>query len=544
MPTASLVLPFAVPAKERIKAFTPNMELAVIMFLTEARRRKRGLLETTPKKTSFVSKLHYPLWAVPWENESLIIDGLGILSSVITSQVSPDFTVFIDDTERGASAREQFLSALEKHEKTFRDFAKIDEAQINALMTDSELLSAIFEYLKETSSLSREANTALVLAPPKLDRQAAIERAKQVSNLYKQGQSEIKGLEYAKNLLIETMKLHEQLILKEVESTREAYEAEISKFRPSVEKKVEILLKERDARIAKMNKIMGNELRAKERERERRERELQRLELSRSEYLKRRENRKRRHDKIGVTHWEHRIRICENKIEELKVRVRALSEFIEKTRRQNEADTEKLRYAYQALIDQEKKKIVDIEVQRDRNVEAKQAEAERLKVATNLIAGQIEALSERKRKLEEELKKSAIPLQFENATLLCLPFYLACYQVGEKTQFQVFPPFRVVSSEGILKSVEKTIRSLRPESRVRLFLQPRSKALGKMLDFVFEEKIKSDKNFSENLLQAAASANVMEKRNFKETLTRGIEELEAEGWISQSQGDALIKAYT
>ncbi len=543
MPTATLVLPFAVPAEERVKAFTSSMELAVILFLTEAKRRKRKLLESTPKKTSFVSKLHYPLWAVPWENESLIIDGLGVFSYAITSQVLPDFTVFVDHIERGASVREQFRNALKEHEQTFKDFAKIDKVQINVFTTDSELLSAIFEYLKETSSLSLEANTALILMPPKLDEQTAIERAKQVSNLYKRGQSEIKGLEYAKNLLIETTKLHEQMILKEMESTREAYEVEISKFRPAVEKKVEMLLKERDARIAKMNRIMGNALRAKERERERRERELQRVELFRSEYLKRREGRRRKHDKIGVTRWEHRIRICENKIEGLKARVRSLSEFIEKTRRQNEADTEKLSYGYQVLIDQEKKKIVDIEVQRDRNVEAKQAEAESLRIAANRIAGQIEALSERKGKLEEELKKLAVPLQVENATLLCLPFYVACYKVGEKTRFQVFPPFRVVSSEGILKSVEKTIRSLRPESRVRLFLQPRSKALGKMLDYVFEE-IKSDKNFRENLFRAAASANVMERQNFKETLTRGIDELEAEGWISQSQGDGLIKAYT
>lgn len=87
MPTATLVLPFAVPAEERVKAFTSSMELAVILFLTEAKRRKRKLLESTPKKTSFVSKLHYPLWAVPWENESLIIDGLGVFSYAITSQV-------------------------------------------------------------------------------------------------------------------------------------------------------------------------------------------------------------------------------------------------------------------------------------------------------------------------------------------------------------------------------------------------------------------------------------------------------------------------
>jgi len=544
MPTASLVLPFAVPVKERVKAFTPSMEVAAILLLTEAKRKKRGLLEATPKKTSFVSKLHYPLWAVPWENESLIIDGLGALFSTIPLQVLPNSTLFVDNIERGASIREQFRSALEKHEKTFKDFAKIDRIQMNSLIMDEELLSTVLEYVKEALSLDLEGNVAVVLAPPRLDQQAAVESAKQVSNLYKQVQSEIRGLEYTRNLLDETAKFHEQMILKEVEFTREAYEIEIAKFRPTVEKKVDQLLKERDARIGKMNRIMENELRAKERERERRERELQRLEINRADYLKRRETRKRRHDKLGVTHWEHRIRVHENKIDELKARIRALSEFIEKTRRQNEDDTEKLRYGYQALIDQEKKKIIEIEVQRDRSVDAKKTEIEKLRLATGRIASQIEELVERKREQEKELKKAAIPWQSEDVTLLCLPFYLVSYQVQKKTQLQIFPPFRVMSSEGIVKALQKTIRSLRPGSRVNLFLQSRSKALSKMLDFVFEEKMKSEKAFSESLLQAAASGNVLGSRSFKELLTKGVEQLMAEGWMSQRQGDALIKAYT
>ncbi len=543
MPATSLVLPFAVPAKEGAQAFSPNMELAAILLLAEAKRKKRRLLETTPKRTSSVSKLHYPMWAIPWENGSLIIDGLGILSSAISFQVLPRFTDFVDEVECGASVRQQFWSALEKHEKTFKDFAEIDEVPLNALVTDAELLSAILEYVKETSPLGLKTNDTIVLAPPRIDQQAAIESAKQVSSLSRQIQSEIRGLEYVRNLLGQTARFHEQMILKEIEFVREAYEHEISKFRPAVEKRVDQLLKERDARITKMNRILGNELRAKEGERERRERELQRLELSRADYLKRRETRKRRRDKIGETVWEHRIRIYENRIDEAKSRIRVLSEFIEKTRRQKDADTDKLRYGYQALIDQEKKKITDIEIQRDRNMEAKQMEIDKLKQATISIIGQIETLMERKRMQEGELKKLAIPLQFEDATLLCLPFYFICYQAGEKTQIQVFSPFKVTSSQGIVKTLQKTIRSLRPSSTLALFLQSRSRALTKMFDFVFEEKMKSDKILSESLLQSAASSNVLTRHNFKETLMKGVKELKAEEWISQSQGEALINVY-
>jgi len=543
MPTASLILPFAVPVKERGKIFTPSMEVAAVLLWAEAKRKKRWLFDATPKKTLFVSKLHYPLWAVPWENAFLIVDGLGVLSSTITSRMLPDFTLFVDDVERGASVREQFRSALLKHEKTFRDFTKIDKVQLDALVANSEMLSTVFEYAREAASLKSEENSAVVLASPKLDSKAAIESANKVPRLHKQFQSEIRSLEYARNLLNETAKVHEQMILREVEYAREAYEIEISELRPTVEKKVDQLLRERDARIAKMNRIAQNELKTRERERERRERELQRLELNKADFLKRRDARKRRHDKIGETHWEHQIRIDENKIKEVKSKVRALSEFIEKTRRQNEADTEKLLYGYQGLIDQERKKITEIEFQRDSKVETKQKEIETIRLATSRIVSQIEELINRKREQEEELRKLAITWQFEDVTLLCLPFYLVCYQTEKKTQFQAFPPVKVLSSEGIVKTLQKTIRSLRPASGLKLFLQPRSTALSKMLDSVLKEKMDSDKAFSESLLQAAASGNILVKQNFRETLTRGVEELRAEDWISPREEDVLIKAY-
>jgi hypothetical protein len=332
------------------------------------------------------------------------------------------------------------------------------------------------------------------------------------------------------------------MILKEVELVRDAYELEISKLRPTVEKRVNQLLKERDARVAKMNRTMDNELRAKESERERRERELQKLELSRAEYLKKRETRRKRRDKIGETVWEHRIRVYENRIEEVRSRIRIISEFVEKTRKQEDTDMEKLRYGFQALIDQEKKKITDLEILRDRSIEAKQMETEKLRQAKIRISGQIENLLERIQAKEGELRKLAISWQPDDVTLLCLPFYFICYQTGEKTQFQIFPPLRVASSQGIVKTLKKTIRSLRPSSTLT-FLQSRSKTLNKMFDLVLEEKMKSDKVFSEGLLQSADSSNVMLRQNFRQTLMKGLEELRAKEWISQSQEEELIKAY-
>ncbi|HKZ93601.1 MAG TPA: hypothetical protein VJ249_03335 [Candidatus Bathyarchaeia archaeon] len=542
MPTTSLELPFAASTKERTKAFTPSMEVAAMLLLAEAKRRKRGLLGTAAAKISFVSKLHYPLWAVPSENVSLIVDGLGLFPSVIAKQQLPDITLFVEDVERGASIRELFRNALEKNLNTFNDFAGRVHVQMDALIADKALLTALSEYVKEASTEKLNSNSVIVLAPPKLDLQAATETARLSQDLHKQIQSEIDSLDYARSLLQETMKFHEQMILTEIRHTRESYDAQIASIKPAVEKKVDQLLKERDARVAKMNRVAETELKGKEREKEKRDRELQRLDLNRADLVRKREARSRKHDKIGEAHWEHRIRAGENRSGELKARIRALAEFIEKTRAQADADVERMKQGYQWLIDQERRKITDVEAQRDEKTEAKQRENEGLKLVVEKVKERIEVLSNRKAEEAEELERLGIASQFSDITLLCLPFYLVGYHAGKTTGFHIFPPLKVMSSEGVVATIRKKLGDFRAVSRVRLFLQPRSKALSRMFDFIAEEKMKSDKVFSQNLLEAAASGNILLKDSFKDMLIKGVAELKAEDWITPKE-ENFVKAW-
>ncbi len=542
MPTASVDLPFAVPVKEREKAFTSNMETAAILLLAEARRRKRSLFGTAPAKLAFLSKLHYPLWAVPWENQFLIVDGLAVSPSTIVKQQLPNITGFIEDIERGASVRELFRSAIEKHAKTFSDFAERVNVQVDALLTDKVLLSDLSDYVQEASSSKSDAKSPIALAPPRLDVKSAGEITRKIQSLHAQVQSEIASLVYARNLLEDTVRLHEQMILKEANFLRETYEAQIAELKPIVEEKTDQLLKERDTRTAKMSKIAQSELKVKERERERRERELQKLALREADFVRKREARRRRHDKIGETHWKHRIRGNEKRIGEVKAKTQALAESIEKARMQNEADIEKLRQGYQWLIDQERRKVADIEFQRDEALETKRKEIEALKLDTGQIASQLQELNVGKEKEAEELRTLAISSQFDDATLLCLPLYLVCYQTGETTQFHVFPPVKVMSLKGVLGAIRRKLGGIRPFYKVKLFMRPRSKALSKMLAFAIKEKTKSDKAFSESLREAAVSSSILLKDNFKEMLTRGMADLKAEGWITQKEED-LIRAH-
>jgi len=542
MSTSSLILPFAVPAEGSGKAFTWDMEVAAVLLLAEAKRGALGFFKAADRKISFVSKLHYPLWFVPWGDGCLVIDGLNVFSASITRKALPDVASFVEDVERGLYVREQFWACLEKHKETFTGFAETAEVRVDALISDRQLLSAIFEYVEEAAPTQLNEGFSAVLVPPKIDVKAALERAKQVLSLYRQVQLDLSALKYAGDLLREAAGFHEKMVMKELEFTREAYEERISKLRPIVEGRVDQLLKELDAEIAKVERLADRKLKAKEREREKLERKLQGLKVQKASFVRRRDLCRRRNDEVGVARWEQKIRICENRIRDAERRIRNLTEFIEEGRRQKEADIEKLQRSYQELVGREKSRISSLEAERDEKIKSKMGEIEALKLATGKIVSQIEELMNREREMERELKELAIPWQAEDISLICLPFYLVGYQAGNKTQLQIFPPFRVTSSKGIMKAFKKTLLGFTEASKVKLFLKPRSNALARMMDFILK-KMKADKAFAESLRETAASANILAGQGFRETLIKGLEGLKAEGWVGRKEVDTLIKLY-
>jgi len=516
------------------------MEFAAIVSLAEAGRKKQVF---SPEKISFISKLHYPLWAVPWENGCLIIDGLQTFSSTLAYMALPDMELFLNYIERSATSREQFRNALDKHAQTFSSFSEIVPIPMKAIVTDKTLLSDISDYVQETLELKADQTGNIILIPPKLDEDAAGESAKKLFDLHQRIQFDVKGLEHAARVLNEMTQFHEQKILREMELANEAFKEEVDRVKPMVEKKVELLLKERDAKAEKMNRAAEAELNAKLREKERRQRELEKLELNRTEYKRRLDVRRRRHDEIGIARLEHSLRTCENKISEVKERIKNLSRYIEKAHKQNQEDVNKLKYTYQSLIDQERKKITDIQASLESTTKAKESQKQKLRLTTTHIVSVIEQMAEKKRLQAAELKSLTIPLDSEQVTLLGVPFYLVGYTAGDKHRYSVYPSVRVASSEGIVRKIEKTLLSFRLGSRIEHLLQPRSKALNKMFNIVLEEKMKVDRTLEEGLRELGSSNNLLTRADFKEVLTKGVEELRAEGWIKQEEGADLIKMY-
>ncbi len=536
MPQTTIILPHTVPEKNRKRKFDADMELTAVISLAEAGRK-------ATEKIMFIAKLHYPLWAVPWENSCLIIDGLQTLSPKIAYLQLPDTQMFLDDVERSQTDQKQFRMALEKHSHTFDDFSRTVEFSAEAILVDRALLSDISEYVEHAKAVETATASSVILLPPELNKASAEERRKTVLDIYEKIQSDIKTLEHLAGVLTETAQFHEKKMLHEVELADAACREEIARIQPDVDAKVEFLLKERDAKIKKLNKTAEGILNTLLRQHEKRQRELEKLEIERAEIRGRLDSGSKRRSKTGVTRWEHRLRICERKISAAREAVQELSEHLERTRRRNEAEVNNLKYDYQALIDLERKKITDIKVKQEALIRAKRDEIKQLQLSTRGIVDLMGALKEQKNVHAGELKRLTIPWQQEQTSFLCVPFYLVRYKSGNKYSHRLFPPLRAMGPEGIVKRIKKALLSFSLRARLKLLLQPRSKSLGRMLGLLVEEKMRTDSDFKDMMGRLGASNDLLLNSELREVLTKGLTELRAEGWIKPEEETAVMKIY-
>jgi len=543
MSHTSLILPYAVKDAERKKPFEYDMEIAAALCLAEAKRRKGGILGGSPERISFVSRLYYPLWAVPWEDESLIMDGLGFLPHTVTHMELPDLEAFTEDIQKHARVRNLYRGSLKTHAKTFRDFIASVEIPLDAVIANENLLLEIFDYVNQGLSLKKNVVGPLVLIPPRLDEKAALEKAGKPLSQWRQIQSEIKGLHYAINLLSEKKDFHEQKVLREVEQIKDEYENEILHLKPVVEKRIEQLMMKRDGEIEKILKATEKEANAALKKRHKIGRELQKLELSKDEYRQRRKARERKSDRRGASHWNLKIRMCQKKISDVKRQIQDISRLVGRIRRQYEAKVERLKESYQEAINGEEKRILDIEALRDSEVAEKQEEIEELRLETSFIIRQIEQLMEQKVSHASELEELTIPWKPNGVTLICLPLYLVRYETEAKSRYDVHPPTVVEDYDGIIKRVQKAVLSFSLGSRINLLLRPRSKAIKEVLTSIFIKKIRKDETFEKVMCTMGSSNNLLRAPSFKEILTKGMEELEREGWISLEEKDLILKTY-
>ena len=82
MPVAYLTPPFATQGKTSETEFSNDMELTAMICASETEHKVSKVPEYA-KKLNFVSKLHYPIWAISWGKNCLLLGGMKSVTDII-----------------------------------------------------------------------------------------------------------------------------------------------------------------------------------------------------------------------------------------------------------------------------------------------------------------------------------------------------------------------------------------------------------------------------------------------------------------------------
>ncbi len=531
-----LILPFAVPAEDRIKAFTKDMEIATIFYLAESKREKGEghILKKTDEKLVFIAEAYYPIWLVPWGGASLLFDGLGVTSHTFSYDRLPDVKVFNNDMQRNAKTCKTYSVALSRNANYFKNFTGKEEKTIEGLITSPDFIQDFSLYRSKVKKTEKPLTAKVVLSPifNKPEISASI---KDLSDLRARIDEDVKNLDASMKLLSITTREKAKAIREEIQQIQKKFDKRIDKVKPRVTKKIRQIQEKHDKKINRMSKRFVRQLQRLHKDQVKLEKTQKRLkgEIKRCEVKVRScKLRKNRRSEIQWTQKLEKIRktlpTFEKKIKEIERRILNLET-------EKNLEISKKRIECDARIEESMKILRQLEASREAIIRMKQPEITSMEETTSLIINQINELTKSKKSALNDFDRMGMTRRRKTRELVHLPFYLVRYEMESKKRYDVYPP-SVVSGMGILAKMKGVFGV----TKMKSFLQPRSKAIALFLNQLVT-LIQKNPMFEKKVTEAGIQESVLRTKKLRIGVKKGLKELKKEKWISKNELQTLSK---
>jgi len=531
-----LILPFAVPAEDRVTAFTKDMEMAAVFYLAESDREKgeRRILKKPAENLVFVAETCYPIWLFPWRGRTLLFDGLAVTKHTLSYDILPDIKAFDNDIQASAKTREAYSVALSQNASYFENFDGKEEKNIESLITDPDFIQDFVAYLSEVEEIEKPVTTKAILSPTigESEISASIE---ELSDLRARLKEDIKSLgESMKSLSMQTreqVKAHRE----EIKEIRKKFDQKIERVKPTVTERIQQIQEGYDEEITRISKRFERQLRPLHKDRVKLEKTQQRLtaEIDRCEAgIKSCRVRK---DEGGEVQWSQKLEKIKKKPSILEKNIGDIDRKIEDVETAKKLEISQRRAKRDNRIEEAMKFLRELEASREARIRMKQQEITSLKDTTSSIINQMNEMVESKKTAFNELDRIGTPRRRKEHALAYLSLYFVCYETELKKRYVVYPP-SIVGSMGILTKLKGVFGA----TKMKSFLQPHSKAITELLNQLV---ILTGENpvFEKEISDAGIEANILGTTELRIGIKRGLRELRDEKWISESELETFSK---
>jgi len=525
------VLPFAVPARDREKAFTKRMEMAAVLCLTEMDREKgAGFIfrRKKPEELVFIAEACYPMWLVPWRGRSLLFDGIGAMTHALLYEALPDVRVFVNNAQGSAVTREAYSAFLSDNLNYFQGFTGTEEKIIEGLITSPDLIQDFVSYLPEAKAIKKPIIDKALLSPV-IDEFTLSSFIQDFISLRATLKEDIKNLLESMKILSTTTKMHIKANHEKVGEVQKEFDKKITFLKPSIMEKTRQIQKKYDRQITRVSKKFERQLHRLYHERVKLEKTMQsttaKIERCEAEIR----SSKLQKNAAGELRWRQDAEACRKKLSTLERMVKETDKKIENVNAAKKQEIFKIRSECDVQSEEAIKPLRDLEASRDAKIRMNQQETKSLEDSTSMIIDQIDKLVQLKRMTLDKLDGMGIPERRRKYALVYIPIYLVCYQRESKKRYALYPP-SIASSMGITTK----FRGVLGVTKIKSLLQPRSKPTTNLLNQLLTV-IEQNPVFEKELNDAEIRVNILRTKTSRESIKKGLEELRAEGWISEDE---------
>jgi hypothetical protein len=536
--TQKLILPFSVPSENRAEPFSSEMEKGAIYCFAELERERGGglILKKPEEKLVFLAEFGYPLWLFPWDDLSLIFDGLKTKAHALTYKIVPDVKNFMENVQRSSKSIETYMTFLSDSINYFQISTTEKTMTIDALIREPNFLNEFSLYLSE--AIAETSPPEMMFLPQVIDESTILSAVQELGNLKSQFKENVTLLYNSMKLLNKTTRTFTKTIRGKIRAVKEEFNSEIEKQKGVIMPKVERINEEYDELITQLTRNFETQLLSLQKEKVKyeklKEQTLTKIERGKMEAKTCAANK----DSVGERKWKEKEAESKKEFSEIEVKIEEIEGKIKEIEDNKSAETFRLRSEWESKIKEAQKELLELEASQDAKIQLHMQEMEKLEKQTSAIIEQINKMAKMREVEISNFEKLGIKQTRVKSALIFIPFYLACYQSESKKRYVLFPPSMVNSVSFLAK-----IKGALGKTKVKQLLVPRFKAISPFLQQL-PTLIGQDAVFEREINEAGEKADILKTNAMREKIKSGLEKLKAEGWFSEKEYEAFAETFS
>jgi hypothetical protein len=536
---AKSVLPFSTPSQDRMEPFPKETERAAIFCLAELERAKGGglIMKQPHEKLVFVAEICYPFWQVTLDKIGLFFDGLSNTSHQLTYLTVPDAHAFLDDVNRSSHRRQTYMTFLADNLNYFQISGNEETKVIDGLITDPEFLQDFISYLSKAEKINTFLPETVVVSPT-LDESSIFSIVNELQSLKSEFVEEVNVLYTSMKLINAKTGDFVKTIRNQIKEIEEKFSKRIEKCDASVAEKVDEIRRKYDEKVAKLSEKVQEELlnlqQSKIKLNKTNEQLIAEIEHCEAE-IKTHAIEK---DNIGERKWREERDGLKEQLSETETEIKELVKKIKEVKDEKKLKIFALKSECNTKIKEARKDLVEIESSRDAKIKIYKDEMEKLEEMTSIIVERIDELAKLREASIAEFDKLGVEQKRKKHKLIYMPFYLVCYKSESRKRYVPFSPSIVNSI-----SLSVKFKGALGKAKIRQLLQPRSKTIISLLN-KFPLLMEQNALFNREINEACTKADILQTKNLRESIRKGLEKIREEGWFSEKEYESFSQMLT